>query len=164
MCPSLIFKWVRKYTRSICSRRRRADGDHLFGLAGPGPADTPGTLEFGICGFRDVGKVNCSTRYMRSSDHAKTRRPFGVGIGRPSCFAVSIHSWIIVSALANASCMGFWRVGRKRSGCGVKCTSVGPELNEVKVHFHLLLAKWCLHPQFLTWLHRPRAETILVYL
>ena len=35
---------------------------------------------------------------------SEVNRPFGSGIGRPNSMAVSIHSWMTISAFANASC------------------------------------------------------------
>ena len=36
-------------------------------------------------------------------DYANIKRPWGSGTGRPNSLAVSIHSWIITSALLSAS-------------------------------------------------------------
>jgi len=40
----------------------------------------------------------------KSKRHADRSRPLGSGIGRPNSLAVSIHSWITISAFASASC------------------------------------------------------------
>src|SRR5688572_5156188 len=53
------------------------------------------------------------------SVHANTSRPFGSGMGRPSDFAVSIHSLMMTSAFLSAA----WRVGPSAAQPGSSGTS-----------------------------------------
>lgn len=64
----------------------------LFSDVGPALVGQPN--RHAIFGMYSVEQVAISTPklFVPKTDHAKTSRPFGVGIGRPNSFAVSSHS------------------------------------------------------------------------